>query len=86
MFEQYHPRDAGSLLALWPAPPLSQAKLDKRGFLSLVYDGRYKFSAPSKSPMDMPMLTSPATSIKDSRPILTPKPFSKTRSSSSKSD
>jgi arylsulfatase len=27
-----------------PAPPLSQAKLDKRGFLSFVYDGRYKFA------------------------------------------
>jgi arylsulfatase len=26
-----------------PAPPLSQAKLDKRGFLSFVFDGRYKF-------------------------------------------
>jgi arylsulfatase len=27
-----------------PAPPLSQAKLDKRGFLSFVFDGRYKFA------------------------------------------
>jgi len=27
-----------------PTPPLSQAKLDKRGFLSFVYDGRYKFA------------------------------------------
>src|SRR6516165_2286617 len=26
-----------------PTPPLSQAKLDKRGFLSFVFDGRYKF-------------------------------------------
>jgi arylsulfatase len=26
-----------------PSPPLSQAKLDKRGFLSFVFDGRYKF-------------------------------------------
>ena len=27
-----------------PTPPLSQAKLDKRGFLSFVFDGRYKFT------------------------------------------
>jgi arylsulfatase len=27
-----------------PTPPLSQANLDKRGFLSFVYDGRYKFA------------------------------------------
>jgi arylsulfatase len=27
-----------------PGPPLSQAKLDKRGFLSFVFDGRYKFA------------------------------------------
>jgi arylsulfatase len=27
-----------------PAPPLSEAKLDKRGFLSFVFDGRYKFA------------------------------------------
>jgi arylsulfatase len=27
-----------------PSPPLSQAKLDKRGFLSFVFDGRYKFA------------------------------------------
>jgi arylsulfatase len=27
-----------------PTPPLSQAKLDKRGFLSFAYDGRYKFA------------------------------------------
>ena len=27
-----------------PSPPLSQAKLDKRGFLSFVFDGRYKFT------------------------------------------
>ena len=27
-----------------PALPLSQAKLDKRGFLSFVFDGRYKFA------------------------------------------
>jgi arylsulfatase len=26
-----------------PSPPLSQANLDKRGFLSFVFDGRYKF-------------------------------------------
>ena len=26
-----------------PTAPLSQAKLDKRGFLSFVFDGRYKF-------------------------------------------
>jgi arylsulfatase len=26
-----------------PTPPLSQAKLDRRGFLSFVFDGRYKF-------------------------------------------
>jgi arylsulfatase len=26
-----------------PNPPLSQAKLDKRGLLSFVFDGRYKF-------------------------------------------
>jgi arylsulfatase A-like enzyme len=26
-----------------PRPPLSQAKLDKRGLLSFVFDGRYKF-------------------------------------------
>lgn len=27
-----------------PTPPLSQANLDKRGFLSFVFDGRYKFA------------------------------------------
>jgi arylsulfatase len=27
-----------------PSPPLSQANLDKRGFLSFVFDGRYKFA------------------------------------------
>src|SRR5262245_11901017 len=27
-----------------PSPPLSQAKLDKRGFLSFAFDGRYKFA------------------------------------------
>ena len=27
-----------------PTPPLSQANLDKRGFLSFAYDGRYKFA------------------------------------------
>jgi arylsulfatase len=27
-----------------PSPPLSQAKLDKRGFLAFVFDGRYKFA------------------------------------------
>jgi len=27
-----------------PSPPLSQAKLDKRGFLYVVFDGRYKFA------------------------------------------
>ena len=27
-----------------PTPPLSQAKLDKRGFLSFVFDGRHKFA------------------------------------------
>jgi arylsulfatase len=27
-----------------PRPPLSQAKLDKRGFLSFVFDGRFKFA------------------------------------------
>ena len=27
-----------------PTPPLTQAKLDKRGFLSVVFDGRYKFA------------------------------------------
>jgi arylsulfatase len=27
-----------------PTPPLSQAKLDKRGFLSFVFDGRYKYA------------------------------------------
>ena len=26
-----------------PSPPVTQAKLDKRGFLSFVFDGRYKF-------------------------------------------
>jgi len=26
-----------------PSPPISQAKLDKRGLLSFVFDGRYKF-------------------------------------------
>jgi arylsulfatase len=26
-----------------PSPPLSEDKLDKRGFLSFVFDGRYKF-------------------------------------------
>jgi arylsulfatase len=32
-----------SLVFRRPTPPLSEAKLDKRGFLSFVYDGRYKF-------------------------------------------
>ncbi len=27
-----------------PRPPLSEAKLDKRGFLSFAFDGRYKFA------------------------------------------
>jgi arylsulfatase len=27
-----------------PSPPLSQAKLDKRGLLYVVFDGRYKFA------------------------------------------
>lgn len=27
-----------------PLPPVTQAKLDKRGFLSFVFDGRYKFA------------------------------------------
>jgi arylsulfatase len=27
-----------------PRPPLTQAKLDKRGFLSFAFDGRYKFA------------------------------------------
>jgi arylsulfatase len=27
-----------------PAPPVSQVKLSKRGFLSFVFDGRYKFA------------------------------------------
>jgi arylsulfatase len=27
-----------------PVPPVTQAKLDKRGFLSFVFDGRYKFA------------------------------------------
>ena len=26
-----------------PTPPLTEAKLDRRGFLSFVFDGRYKF-------------------------------------------
>ena len=32
------------LISHKPTPPLSQAKLDKRGFLSFVFDGRYKFA------------------------------------------
>jgi arylsulfatase len=31
-------------LAGKPNPPVTQAKLDKRGFLSFVFDGRYKFA------------------------------------------
>ena len=27
-----------------PNPPVTQAKLDKRGFLSFAFDGRYKFA------------------------------------------
>ena len=27
-----------------PPPPVTQVKLDKRGFLSFVFDGRYKFA------------------------------------------
>jgi arylsulfatase len=27
-----------------PSPPISEANLDKRGFLSFVFDGRYKFA------------------------------------------
>jgi arylsulfatase len=27
-----------------PQPPVTQVKLDKRGFLSFVFDGRYKFA------------------------------------------
>jgi arylsulfatase len=33
-----------SLATRQPPPPLSAAKLDKRGFLSFVFDGRYKFA------------------------------------------
>jgi hypothetical protein len=33
-----------ALISRRPAPPLSQANLDKRGFLSFVFDGRYKFA------------------------------------------
>lgn len=32
-----------SLFSNKPSPPLSQADLDKRGFLSAAFDGRYKF-------------------------------------------
>jgi arylsulfatase len=32
-----------SLVFRRPSPSLSQAKLDKRGFLSFTFDGRYKF-------------------------------------------
>jgi arylsulfatase len=33
-----------SLATREPPPPLSAARLDKRGFLSFVFDGRYKFA------------------------------------------
>jgi arylsulfatase len=33
-----------SLATRQPPPQLSEAKLDKRGFLSFVFDGRYKFT------------------------------------------
>lgn len=33
----------GSLFMNKPTPPLSEANLSKRGFLSLAFDGRYKF-------------------------------------------
>lgn len=33
-----------SLFKNEPTPPLSEADLDKRGFVSLAYDGRYKFA------------------------------------------
>lgn len=43
--------DSGYLLSIFQhffhaqsTPPLSEAKLDKRGFLSFVFDGRYKFA------------------------------------------
>ena len=32
-----------SLAARQPQPPVTEVKLDKRGFLSFVFDGRYKF-------------------------------------------
>ena len=32
-----------ALISSKPSSPLSQDKLDKRGFLSFVFDGRYKF-------------------------------------------
>ena len=38
-------RQVMSSLALdKPGPPISQAKLDKRGFLYFTFDGRYKFA------------------------------------------
>jgi arylsulfatase len=33
-----------SLAARQPQPPVTEVKLDKRGFLSFVFDGRYKFA------------------------------------------
>ena len=33
-----------SLAVHQPQPPVTQVKLDKRGFLSFVFDGRYKFA------------------------------------------
>jgi arylsulfatase len=33
-----------SLFLHKPGPPISQAKLDRRGFLLFVFDGRYKFA------------------------------------------
>jgi arylsulfatase len=39
----YLTRVMSSLAMRQPQPPVTQVKLDKRGFLSLVFDGRYKF-------------------------------------------
>jgi arylsulfatase len=41
---QYLTKIMSSIATRQPAPQLSTARLDKRGFLSFVFDGRYKFA------------------------------------------
>ena len=40
----YRAKLMSSLALRQPQPPVTQANLDKRGFLAFVFDGRYKFT------------------------------------------